>query len=152
MVMTAVAGNAFTVNVVVVVALEHPPVPKTVYVIVTAPAVRPVANPEAELMVAMAVLELLHVPPLTVEERVVVDPIQIEVPPDNVPAFGVAVTVMLLFAVAFAHPPVPTTVYVMVEDPADSGVITPEVELIVATVVLLLLHVPPPTVEVRVDD
>ena len=49
----------------VVVALEHPPDPATVYVIVVVPAETPVTTPEVLLMVATEVAELLQVPPLT---------------------------------------------------------------------------------------
>jgi len=69
-----------------------------------------VITTEAELIVATAVLEELQVPPATVEENVVVNPTQIVWFPESVPAIGGAVTVTVLVAVTFAHPPVPRTV------------------------------------------
>ena len=51
-----------------------------------------------------------QVPPVTVEERVVVPFEQIAVVPESVPAEGGGVTVTVIVAVAFAQPPVPLTV------------------------------------------
>jgi len=53
-------------------------------------------------------------------------------------------------AVAFEHPPVPVTVYVITDDPPLTVVITPDVALMVATPVLPDDHVPPLTVELNV--
>jgi hypothetical protein len=110
MLTTAVAGSACTVKERVAVALAHPPLPATVYVIVTVPAATPVAIPVVGLILAIAVLELLQVPPLAVEVRVVVKPTHKELLPDSVPALGAAVMVTVLLPTAFAHPPVPVTV------------------------------------------
>ena len=66
------------------------------------------------------------------------------------PALGVAVTVTVLVAVAFEHPPDPTTVYVIVAVPAVTPVITPEEVFTVAMDVLDELQVPPLTVEAKV--
>ena len=60
-----------------------------------------------------------------------------------VPALGAAVTVTSLVAVASEHPPLPLTVYVMVDVPALTGLIAPLELFIVATPVVPLLHVPP---------
>jgi len=62
-----IAGNAFTVNVVVV---EHDP---AVYVIVDVPADTAVTRPVDEFIVAYPGL-LLHTPPEVASLRVVVDP------------------------------------------------------------------------------
>jgi len=136
-------GAAVTVTVLVAVTLVHPPVPRTVYVMVAVPAITPVITPEMELIVATAVLEELQVPPADVEENVVVSPTQIAWFPESVPAIGAAVTVTVLVAVTLAQPPVPRTVYVIVAVPALTPVITPKAELIVATAVLEELQVPP---------
>ena len=52
---------------------------------------------------------------------------------EAVGAVGLSVTVIVLVSVAFEHPPVPVTVYVIVDVPAATGVISPVEELIVAT-------------------
>ena len=61
-------------------------------------------------MVAIDVLELLQVPPVTVELNVEVPPAHIVVVPLIVPAVGVEFTVTVRVAVALAQPPVPVTV------------------------------------------
>jgi len=68
--------------------------------------------------------------------------------PLNVPADAGAVIVTVLVAVAGAHPPEPAIVYVMTEVPDVTPVTKPVVAFTVATAVLLLLHVPPVTVDV----
>ena len=62
--------------------------------------------------------------------------------PLNVPALGAAVTVTTVDAVSFAQPPVPVTMYLIVDVPADTAVTTP-LPFIVATPVDTELHVPP---------
>lgn len=57
------------------------------------------------LTVAIAVLLLLHVPPLTVEDRVVVALGHTVETPDSVPALVVALTVTTLVAVAVPQAP-----------------------------------------------
>jgi hypothetical protein len=74
----AATGAAVTVTVLVAVAFAHPPVPATVYVIVAVPAVRPFIAPVVLFIVAIAVFELVHVPPLRVELNVEVPPTQID--------------------------------------------------------------------------
>ena len=69
-----------------------------------------------------------------------------------VPATGAAVIVAVLVATASAQPPMPVTVYVIVDDPAVTTVIAPVEPFIVATASSLLVHVPPPTVDVNVVD
>ena len=61
-------------------------------------------------MVAMLVLLELHVPPETVELNVVEPLTQIACVPLSVPADGAALTVTVLVAVAFEHPPDPVFV------------------------------------------
>jgi hypothetical protein len=56
------------------------------------------------------VLLLVQVPPLEVELKVVVDPIQISWVPLRVPATGGAVTVIVPLAVILPQPPVRVTV------------------------------------------
>ncbi len=74
------------------------------------PAVSPVATPVVEFIVAIVGLLLLHVPPLAVEERVLVNPRQIVLLPVIVPALGALVTIKVLFAMALEQPPLPATV------------------------------------------
>jgi hypothetical protein len=76
---------------------------------VAIPAVAPTMFPVAET-VAIAGFEVLHVPPATVEEKVVDRPTQIACVPLKVPALGIAVTVMAIVLVAFGQPPMPVTV------------------------------------------
>ena len=77
---------------------------------VAVPAETPVITPVLEFMVAIPVADDDHVPPVCVEEKVVVNPTHTFCVPDKVPDTGAAVTVTVLVAVAFGHPPVPTTV------------------------------------------
>ncbi len=84
-----------TVIVLVAVALVHPPVPLTVYVIVAVPAATPVTTPVA-LTVATEVLLDDQVPPeAPFDENVVVLPAQIDWLPDKVPAIGGATTTIV---------------------------------------------------------
>jgi len=57
---------------------------------------------------------------------------------------------MVRVAVALAHPPEPSTVYVIVATPAATPVTTPVFETTVAIEVLLDVHDPPATVDVKV--
>ena len=68
---------------------------------------------------------------------------QIALVPLNVPAFGAAVTTISLVDNASEQPPVPVTVYVIVDVPPATGLISPVELLMVATLVLPLDHVPP---------
>ena len=74
--------------------------PATVYVIVAVPAATPVITPLV-LTVATARSELLHVPPLTVELKVVVSPTHTACVPESVPADGGAVK--LVDRLGFSH-------------------------------------------------
>ena len=74
------------------------------------PAATPVTTPEEALTVAMFVLELVQVPPLTVELSVDVPLTQKLVVPLIDPAVGGALTVTVRVVVAFEQPPVPVTV------------------------------------------
>jgi hypothetical protein len=111
-------------------------------VIVTLPVEMPDATPEAEPMVAIDVLLLLHVPPLVALLKVEVAPVQTVKAP--VIADGNAFTVTILVAV---HP---FTLYVIVAVPALTPVTMPVEEPTVALAVLLLLHAPPAKVFVSV--
>jgi len=101
-------------------------------------------------IVATPVVALAHVPPATVEAKVVVVLSHKVVVPLNVPALGAAVTVASLVSVAFEQPPLPETVYVITDVPADTPVTTPVDAWIVATPIVALAHVPPATVEAKV--
>ncbi len=63
------------------------------------PAVTPVTTPD-ELTVALAVLLLLHAPPVTVALRAMLLPAQTVVAPEMVPAEGVLFTVTFIVATA----------------------------------------------------
>ena len=76
---------------------------------VAVPAATPVTTPEEALTVATLVELLDQEPPLTVEVKAEVPFTQMVWVPLRVPAV-VAVTVMVLVAVAFEQPPVPFTV------------------------------------------
>ena len=69
----------------------------------------PIMLPVAET-VAIAGFEVLHIPPATVEAKVVDRPTQMACVPFKVPALGMAVTVMAIELVAFGQPPKPVTV------------------------------------------
>jgi hypothetical protein len=60
------------------------------------------------------------------------------------------ITVTVLVAVAFAQPPVPFLVYVMIAVPAATPLTTPVEAFTVAIPVALLDQLPPDTVEVNV--
>ena len=136
-------GGVVTVNVLEVLASAQPPVPVTVYVIVTVPAAIPVIKPVVLLMNAILLSELTQVPPVVEELNELVPPIQIACTPLNVPALGGAVTFINRTAVAFAQPPVPATEYVIVAVPAATPVTNPVEEFIVAIEPLELVQLPP---------
>jgi hypothetical protein len=78
---------------------------------VEVPAATPVTTPVLLLTVAIPVLFEVQAPPATpLDEKVVVPATQMFCVPLSVPAFGAAVTVTVLVAVALAHPPVPVKV------------------------------------------
>ncbi len=133
-----------TVTVLVAVESAHPPVPVIVYVIVDVPAATAVITPLDALTVAMVSSLLVHAPPLLpLDVKVVVPFEQIACVPLKVPAFAAVVIDTVLVAVSFAQPPVPVTMYLMVDVPADTPVINPVLALMVATPVLVELQVPP---------
>jgi hypothetical protein len=100
------------------------------------PEAIPETTPVADPIVAIPVLELLHVPPAGVLLRVVVCPIQEERLP--VGAEGSGLTLMLVVTL---HPL--GRVYEINAVPLALPVTTPPVAVTSATVVLLLLHTPP---------
>jgi len=105
--MVAAAVGAVTVMLVGLVDTAlHPPVPGTVYTILADPTATPLTTPEA-FTVATKVLADVHVPPETLGVNVEVEPTQTLVLPLNVPAFGGAVTVIIIELVAKPQPPLP---------------------------------------------
>ena len=104
--------GAVTVTVSVAIALAQPPEPVTVYVMVEVPAATGVITPVDGSTVALAISDDVHAPPEAPSDvNVVVVPSEhIACVPLTVPAFGVAVTVTVCLAVAFAQPPEPVTV------------------------------------------
>ena len=101
------------------------------------PALTPVTMPVEDPTTATAVLELLHVPPEVALLSDVLAPIQA----DRVPIMGAGNGAMVMTAVAKQPAGV---VKVIVADPADTPVMIPVEEPIVAIAVLLLDHVPAP--------
>jgi hypothetical protein len=106
------------------------------------PAVSPATTPLALPTVATVVLLLLHVPPSTVLDNVVDDPTHTEFVPVIVPDVADVVTAISL--VEKTVPQLVFTVYVIMVVPASTPVTTP-LALIVATLGVLLLQVPPVT-------
>jgi hypothetical protein len=102
--------------------------------------------PVAEPATAIAVLLLLQVPPVVAEDKVLVAPRQMPVVP--VIDAGAGLTVRMA---DLAHP-VEDSVNIMLEFPAETALMVPLVAPMVATVVLLLLHVPAPDALVSVAD
>ncbi len=97
---------------------------------VATPAATPVTTPEEEPTVATSKSELVHTPPVTVLVRVVVAPTHTVGVPPIVGGIAFTVSVAILRQVV--------------------GSMYEIVEPIVATVILLLLHVPPPVALLRV--
>ena len=77
---------------------------------VVVPPKTPVTIPVVGFIVATVGLLLFHVPPLAVEVSVAVDPTQMALLPEIVPAVGAALTEIVVFAVALEQPPLPATV------------------------------------------
>jgi hypothetical protein len=102
------------------------------------PAVIPLTIPVL-LTLAIALLELLQVPPDTELLRVVVFPVHTKA----VPVVAAAPALTVSTWVAAVPQPV---LYVILVVPALTVAIEPLLELIVATLELLLLHVPKGTV------
>jgi hypothetical protein len=111
---------------------------------VAVPAETPVTTPVLLFTVATPAAFEDQVPPVfPLDEKEVVPATQMFCVPLTVPAFGAAVTVTVLVAVAFEHPPVPVTVYVMVAVPAATPVTTPVLLLTVAVPVAFDVQAPP---------
>jgi hypothetical protein len=140
--MSPASGAEVMVTVLVAVASLQPPMPVTVYVIIDEPTDTTVIAPVDPSIVATASVPLVHAPPLMVDVNVVEPVSHIACVPLNVPALGKAVTVTTVDAVSFAQPPVPVTIYLIVEVPAETADTTP-LPFIVATPVDKELHVPP---------
>ena len=98
------AGKPLTVNEAVVEFVQPFPL-VTVYVMVAVPALTPVTTPVEALTVAIAVLDVLHVPPGAEEfNKVELEPIQAEAVPVIVPALGSAFSVTTVAAEVAAQP------------------------------------------------
>ena len=100
------------------------------------PALKDDTRPEAGFTVATAMLLLLHVPPVTGCDRLVVAPAQIVAVPVMAAATLLIVTWVLLVQ------PAPT-VYMMLASPALTPDTTPVVRFTLALSAASLLHVPP---------
>jgi hypothetical protein len=101
------------------------------------PADKPETKPVVALIDANVVDDIDHTPPAGVADIVADSPTQRLLLPVGVVGLG------LIVMIAVRMQPVPR-VYVMVEVPALTPRAIPEPLPIVATAVLLLLHVPPP--------
>ena len=142
------AGNAFTVTVVDIDDCPQPEPDVTIYVIVAEPAATPVTTPVDAFTVAADVLLLLQVPPLLpLLVKAVVEPTQTDGVPPIVPAFGSGLTVIGYEALLV--PQLVVTVYIMDVDPPATPVTMPEAST-EAMLVLLLLHVPPELVLLKI--
>jgi len=118
-------------------------------VINAVPALIPVMVPEAEPAVAIAVAELVHVPPVVVDVHVWDDPVQTGVVPLIVCVMGDEI--VTIFVPVLTHPPI-VTVYVIREVPALTPVTTPLEVPTAATAGVSLVHVPPVVVLVQVCE
>lgn len=105
------------------------------------PALIPVTSPVDEFTVAILVLAVLQVPPVSASESSVVYPVHTVFIPVIAPGIGFTVTVLV------AKQPL-NNLYVIVLVPAVEPVTTPP--LTVAIVVLLLLQKPPEVASVSV--
>ena len=122
-------GSGFTVSVVVAVQ----PV-GNVYVIDVVPGVTPVTTPPADDIVATAVLELAHVPPVNVSLKDVVSPKHAFIAPAMTDGNGFTVTACVLVQ------PIPSA-YVNTAVPAEIPETLPEPSIL--ALALPPLHVPP---------
>jgi hypothetical protein len=129
-------GNSFTVMVVSVA--DVPQLFSSVYIMVAVPAVRPATVPFVPI-VATAVLLLVQVPPLVALASVFVALGHTVIVPVIALTFGTVLTVAVVFVVAV--PQVLVVVYVIEAVPVAMAVISPSASM-VATAVLLLVHVP----------
>jgi len=120
--------------------MKHP-VP-SVYVITGVPAAMPVTTPEL-FTLPSAMLLLLQVPPPGVDPNTVVEPVHTV----SVPVIGVGIGLTVI-GLDTEHPV--GNVYTMESVPFATPVTTPVVEPTVANEVLVLLHVPPRDVELKV--
>ena len=100
------------------------------------PDATPPNVPDVEI-VPVAVLELLQVPPIGEQVYILVEPSHALAPPAIVSGNGLTVT-----ADTAMQPGL--TLYVMFTTPPATPVTTPVDEPTVATLTLLLIHVPPP--------
>lgn len=110
------------------------------------PADMPLTTPVDAPTSATVVLLLIHMPPVAPSVNVIVEPLHTLDAPEIVPADGAGITVTVANAVQDPR------VYVMVAVPLEIPSTTPVAEPMVATAGLLLLHVPPPTELVSVDE
>lgn len=130
-------GNGFTVTMAIVVQ----PVPN-VYVIFAVPAATPLARPVPGTIVATLVLPLVQVPP-PASVSCVFDDTQRFNEPDIGLGNGLTVTGVLVVQ------PVEVSLNEIVDVPVDTPVTTPLPETTVATLVLVLVHVPAPDASLR---
>jgi hypothetical protein len=115
-----------------------------VNVIIVPPGATPKTNPEVSPTVAVAVLELLHVPPPVVASvNCVVPPVQTTAEPAIAAGSGFTVKTAVI-----GQPG--GTIYEMRDVPSVRPVTVPVAGSIVATAVLVLLHVPPVAASVNV--
>ena len=132
-------GKGFVVTTLLVVQ----PV-ASVYVMTEVPGATPVTRPEPATMVAVAVLLLLHVPPVAPSFRFVVRPTQTTAVPDIAGGNGLTVTTVV------AAQPVDKIYEMVAVPPVPTPVTDPVAVPTVATPVFPLLHVPPVVPSIKV--
>ena len=116
------------------------------------PAATPVITPVEEFIIALAVVPLVHTPPVVVLVKVVVDPTQTDCDPVSSLTVGRAFTVTVRVAVQ-TQPLTFITEYLISELPAEMPVKTPVEAFIVALAVVPLVQTPSPVAlaKVKVD-
>lgn len=137
-------GSGFTV--INLLTISVPQLFITEYLIVSLPAISPVINPATT--VAIEGLVLLQIPPGVVSVKVIKSLTHTTEIPVIVPADGIASTVNNLLAIEV--PQLLVIVYLIVSTPGSKLVTAPPKT--VATNGLLLLHVPPMDVSVKVKE
>ena len=134
---TIAPGNGLTVT----SAFAIQPV-ATLYVMIVVPEDKLVRRAVDEPIVATAVLLLLQCPPVVTSLNAAVRPAQSTSGPVIFAGTGFTVT-----SVVFRHPV--ASEYVITAVPLPTPATIPEIEPILATAVLVLVHIPPPIASLR---
>jgi len=102
--MVPASGSELTVT--TIPAVDEPQLLVTLYVIIVVPADIPVTSPVAALTVALVVLELFQVPPMSppILVKKIEEPVHTDVGPSMIPAFGTGLTVTVKDATFVPQP------------------------------------------------